>query len=538
MKKIFLLLIGAMLFSCSDFLDTTPKDQLSSATVWQTEDDAFKAMVGCYSGWISGSDVVNWDCTSDIGFDYHPHEGYLGIANGVDMSGASIRLNFYDYTNIRRCNNFLANIDKIKFNDDKVKNSYIAQVRVIRAYRYYLMNSLYGGVPMDNTLFETAEEAQVAKSTEQEVYDFIQKELAETIPNLDKTVKSGYIGQGVAWAIKMRSALAMNDYAKALEAAKEVEKLNLYDLEPVYSNLFKTSGTTSKEVIYARQFLTTIASYSIIQMYNNADGGWSSTVPTRNLVDMYEMVNGLTKEEAGSGYNPEFPFNGRDPRMEATILYPGKDWQGRVINTLDKEINGKTNDDHPEAANNASKTGLSWGKYTQPMWTGDQGNTSVSPINFRYAEVLLTIAECNIEIAGGDLTLATDMLDKIRGRAGMPLVDRAKYNNQAMLRQLLRRERCVELAGEGLRRSDIVRWKTDDGKLLAQQVLNQDPMIGFVGTIVENTNPFLRAQIDNTPSKQYKMDARTFKPHYRYLPFQQDALDKNPRLVQNDGYTK
>lgn len=64
-------------------------------------------------------------------------------------------------------------------------------------------------------------------------------------------------------------------------------------------------------------------------------------IPTQNLVDMYEMANGLTKEEPGSGYDPTRPFSGRDPRMAMTILYPGRDWVSgydNIINTLDREL--------------------------------------------------------------------------------------------------------------------------------------------------------------------------------------------------------
>lgn len=90
----------------------------------------------------------------------------------------------------------------------------------------------------------------------------------------------------------------------------------------------------------------------IATMYNDADGGWSSMVPTQNLVDAYEMNNGLTKEEAGSGYDATHPFANRDPRMAMTVLFPGMDWVGingeTVLNTLDKVLpNGDANTNYP-----------------------------------------------------------------------------------------------------------------------------------------------------------------------------------------------
>ena len=538
MKKIFLLLFGATLFSCSDFLDTVPKDQLSSATFWKTETDAYNALVGCYSGWTSGATVLYWDCASDIGFNFHVHEGWRQLGNGT-VSASNAGAGFYTYAIIRRCNNFLANIDKITFSDPKVKANYIAQVKVIAAYKYALMNFWYGGVPLANELYATGEEAQIAKSTEQEVYNYVMSNLTdEVIAALDLKPKAGFIGKGAALAIKMRAALYKGDHATALAAANAIKGLGVYDLDPSYSNVFNIAGQSSKEIILAVQYIANVSGNGYLgMMYNNIDGGWSSMVPTRNLVDMYEMSNGLTKDEAGSGYDATYPFKGRDPRMAMSILYPGMTWQGRTLNTLDKTLaDGSANKDFPTFTDNASKTGLTWGKYLNPrsqypnVW-----NSSSCPILYRYAEVLLTIAECNIEMTGGNLGVAADMIDLVRTRAGMPVVDRSKYADQASMRELLRRERCVELAGEGLRRADIVRWKDASGKLVAETVLNQT-LIGYVGTVVTNTDPFLRAQINNTPADAYKIEERTFKAYMRYLPFSQGEIDKNPKLVQNPGY--
>ena len=61
-------------------------------------------------------------------------------------------------------------------------------------------------------------------------------------------------------------------------------------------------------------------------MYNNGDGGWSSIVPTYNLVDTYEMKNGMTIDEQGSGYDATHPFKDRDPRLAMSVIYPGADY--------------------------------------------------------------------------------------------------------------------------------------------------------------------------------------------------------------------
>lgn len=169
----------------------------------------------------------------------------------------------------------------------------------------------------------------------------------------DAPAASGYIAKGTALAIKMRSALYYADYQRAKEAAKAIMDLGQYELDPSYENLFMVAGQNSKEIIAAVQHDANLYSnWMIATMYNDADGGWSSMVPTQNLVDAYEMNNGLTKEEAGSGYDATHPFANRDPRMAMTVLFPGMDWVGingeTVLNTLDKVLpNGDANTNYP-----------------------------------------------------------------------------------------------------------------------------------------------------------------------------------------------
>ena len=258
----------------------------------------------------------------------------------------------------------------------------------------------------------------------------------------------------------------------------------------------------------------------------------SSIVPTQNLVDMYEMTDGKTKEESNL-YDAAHPFANRDPRMAMSILYPGQDWRGSVLNTLDKTLADKSdNKNYPTYTDNASKSSLTWAKYLDPidqypnMWS-----TGTCVIVFRYAEVLLSYAEAENELNGPSAQVY-DYLDQIRTRAGMPVVDRARYSTKETLRELIRRERCIELAGEGLRRADILRWKDAAGKMLAETLLN-GPLNRIVGTIDYNeTDPYKRAVVTGKDL----IENREFAAKNRYLPIPQDSMDKNPNLKQNSGY--
>lgn len=533
-KNSFLLACLTLLASsCDDFLDTIPGDALSPATTWKTENDARKFLVGCYDGWIDDSEILYWDCASDFGFNNFIHEGFRLVGNG-DISPSRVGADFYDFSTIRRCNDFLENIKPVEFKNEEDKEDLIGQVTLIRAYRYFVMNQIYGGVPIIES-YLTAEDAKVPRNSEEEVKQFIYDEVDKAVRCLRKMPQArGYLAKGAALALKMRSALFYGDYERALGAAQEIIGMDEYSLDSDFSRLFLVDGHDSPEVIAATNHDTNIMStWVIATMYNNRDGGWSSIVPTQNLVDTYEMANGLTTDEPGSGYDPAHPFAGRDPRMAMTVIYPGQDWDGEILNTLEKTINGQNNPNDPNAADNASKTALSWAKYLggRPDYYADMWSANANVIIFRYAEVLLSYAEAANELYGPKDEIY-DMLDKIRRRAGMPDVDRAKYASREKLRELIRRERGAELAGEGLRRADLIRWKDEDGKMWAETLLNGDltRVTGYID--YSEPDPERRAVITGTEL----IETRKFAPFNKFLPISQSYLEKNPKLIQNPGY--
>ena len=529
--------------SCSDFLDVTPKDALSPSTTWRTETDAEKFAIGCYDGWEDGTQLLYFVCGSDYGFNNFSWEGYRPWGDGT-LTATNTGASLYSFTTIRRCNTFMENIDAIPFTDEATKNDLIAQVRFLRAYQYFKMNWWYGGVPIiDN--YESAEEAQVPRNTEEEVRTFVEQELDEITPMLNATpAERGRVAKGAALALRMREALYYEDWATAKDRAQQIIDLGQYSLDPDYENLFTVAGQSSPEIILAVQYIENTKGLGVIgQMYNNGDGGWSSVIPTHNLIDTYEMENGLTIDEDGSGYDPVHPFANRDPRLAMTVCYPGADYINSngvtaVFNTLDTQIDGADNANYMTSADNASKTGLTWNKYLAPITQyADIWSTSACPIVFRYAEVLLTWAEAENELNGPSAEVY-NKLNQIRTRVGMPEVDQAKYGTKEKLRELIRRERGVEFAGEGIRRADIVRWKDASGKMVAETVLN-GTLERRVGTVSmdASVDPELRATITvDAPATEKFIETRKFAAHNRYFPIPQTSIDKNPQLTQNNGY--
>lgn len=545
MKRIFTYIVAGMsLFatsSCSDFLNTVPHDALSPSTTWKTEQDAEKFLVGCYNGWIDEGGIFYWDCTSDYGYSNFLWDGYQSIGNGTMTAGLKEVAEYYDFKEIRRCNDFLTNIENVPFADEAKKKDMIAQVKLMRAYDYFNKNWLYGGVPIIES-YESREEAQVPRNTEAEVNKFIEDELDEAIPMFmnDKATTRGYIDRATALAVKMRHALYYEKYDRAKEAAQAIIDMGKYKLDSDFLHIFTLAGRDSEEIIASAQYLENYdGNSSIGSMYNNADGGWSAMVPSWYLVDDYEMDNGLTKEEAGDYYDPVHPFANRDPRMAMTIAFPGMDWEKEdgtieILNTLNDSINDKKNINYANGEDNASKTGLTWGKYLLPLSQyADMWDTGACTILFRYAEVLLSYAEAENELNGPSDNVY-GKLNLIRNRVGMPSVDKAKYSTKEKLRELIRRERSIEMAGEGLRRADILRWKDDTGKMVAETVMPGN-FLRPGGIINYNElDPYKRAEI--IPDSLVLVESRGFAPHNRYLPIPQTARDVNSKLDQNPNY--
>lgn len=530
MKKIiYLLALTAILASCSnDFLDTAPKDALSPVTFWKTQKDLDLALTGCYNGFQSGTGLIYRECGSDNAYNNFPWEGWTNIGNGK-LSAADPGSSYYNFVTINRCNEFLANADNATVVPEETRNIYKAQVRFIRAYRYYLMTVNYGDVPLIETNFETPEEAKVERTPQAQVRSFIEKELTDIINILPASYSAGEFGKatkGAAQALLMRYYLYFKEYDKALSTAKSITG---YELNPSFEGLFDPANEVNPEVILSAQYVSDLYRVNFTPYLPNSRGGWSSVVPTQSLVDAFEMADGKTIAEAQATgeYNPANPYVNRDPRLRASIVYPGQIFGGKVYRSVEEGDN-----DYFSKADNASKTGYNFKKYTlfydlnpeAQYW--NMGNDFYI---FRYAEVLLTIAEAKIELGQIDDEMY-NAIDAVRVRAGMPKVDRVKYASQASLRDLLRNERRVEFAMEGLRRDDIIRWD------IAKIVLNGDLMGSRKGTVLDTKQPNGDHNVSLTLPANL-IETRTFEtPKNNLLPIPQSAIDRNPKLSQNPEY--
>lgn len=531
MKKIiYLIAIVALLNACSEsFLDTAPNDALSPTTFWKTKKDLDLALTGCYNGFESGGSQFYRECGSDNGYNNFPWEGWTNIGNGK-LSAADPGGSYYSFSTINRCNEFLANVDNATAVSEADRAIYKAQVRFIRAYKYYILTVNYGDVPLIKENFASPDEAKVPRDSQADVRKFIEDELAAVIGVLPDSYSGGEFGKatkGAAQALLMRYHLYFKNYDKALATAKSISG---YSLHPSFGGLFDPANEQNDEVILSVQYTQDLYQFSYTPYLPNSLGGWSSVVPTQSLVDAFGMADGKTIEEAelAGEYDPANPFVDRDPRLRASVVYPGQVFAGKIYKSIESN-----SPDYFNNANNATRSGYNFKKYTTFMDLNPGSsywNMGNDVFLFRYAEVLLTIAEAKVELDQIDNELYK-ALDDVRQRAEMPKVDRAKYASQSSLRELVRNERRVEFAMEGLRRDDIIRWG------IAKDVLNGDLMGAKRGIVLATTQPNGDYNVSMTLPANL-IENRSFDASKNILlPIPQSAMDKNPALKPNNpGY--
>lgn len=525
MKKYTYLLFlaaGIGLPACKDnFLDRNPLDSYSNSSLWSSQSDASAALNGCYNSFEDGYNTIYMDCASDNAYNQYYWEGYTYFGNGTITPSSGSFQNRWSYVTIQRCNWFLENIAATPM-DKAVKERYAAEARFLRAYQYFTLTQLYGDVPLVKTTISASEANAVIRTVKGQVQDFILSELSEIATILPVSYSGSDIGRitkGAALALKARIELYTGKYAAAVEDAQSVMALG-YALFPSYPDLFRIQNENNSEVILDIQYKENdYSNGNLGVMPSSSLGGWSSIDPTQDLVDAYEMKSGKLITDAASGYDEREPYNNRDPRLTSTIVLPGQMYEGRYYNSIES-----TSSDYYSGGNN-SATGYIVKKYTPHLSDfSDMWNTGLNIILIRYAEVLLTYAEAKIEMGSIDASVYS-AIDAVRIRAGLPKTDRTVYNDQSSLRGLIRRERRVELAMEGLRWFDIQRWK------IAEQVMAK-PVRGVRLGKVDPANGKLTLTGDHI-----KVEDRTFDPGKNYLwPIPQKEVDINKNLGQNPNY--
>jgi hypothetical protein len=532
---ITLVLLGALNSGCNKgFFDKQPLDAASDATFWKTENDAQLALVGCYntgSGWDRMESF--WTCRGNLFLDLAAGNGSEKelfpdhVTDGTLTPSYWLIYNYWanSYKKIAVCNNFLDHAAGITMDETK-KAVMVAEVRTLRAYEYFNLVLYYGDIPLIEKVLTLDEANSVSRTPKSEVWAFLETELKESTALLPQTRpdnENGRITAGAALGILGRLQMAEKKWAEAAATYKSIIDFKCYSIDPKYRELFQESHELSKEIILSTQCLKDVyGNTQLIFQTPEQWGGWHQFSLFNELVKEYECTDGKTIDVSPL-YDKNNPYNNRDPRLDATIFIPERTvFRGSIYTT------------NPTSGNNDK-----FGKY--PVWSGysllkfmedDPGvNVWSSGTNFilmRYSEVLLGYLESKLESGAAiDQALLDQTVNLVRGRAAvnMPPVTTTSTDE---LRKIVRRERRVELAFEGLRYYDILRWG------IAAEELNHQ----FTGQkLTNNPSGYTTYPVDADGYYIMGQQERAFKKGVNELwPIPQSERDVNKNLTQNPNY--
>lgn len=507
MKKLLYSLITLTLLifnGCNkSYLNVLPEDKITSVTFWQSENDVKLALNGIYSVLrnraIYGSGPTLDACTPDAyqwawwnGKEEQIGDGSITpTSDGLTMERWTIC-----YQIINRANYFLANIDNVVLSDES-KATYIGEVHFLRGIAYALLAETYGGVPIINSVIKVDEASLVKRSTLQETWDQAIADYDIAISNLKVVAPEiGRATKGAALGLKMRVYLYQNNYTEVLKMVQAIEDLHVYSLFPSYEGLFKLENENNSEVLFDIQYIGGNLEqgnfFAWLALPQNAASGASDPAPTQNIVDAYEMIDGSTVD-------PSNPYEGRDPRLDFSILRPGAFFEGKL---------------YPVEIKNHTGQRVGFGLRKNVGENIPLPTMRMSPLNFivlRYADVLLSKAEALIE-TNQNIDEAIALINRIRTeRNDVKITLLPMGLSQAEARNKLRHERRIEFFGEGINWADIKRWNIGPD-IYPVEIRAAD------GGLIETKFPLGYKAKDNL------------------LPIPDSERSLNPNLTQNPGW--
>lgn len=492
-----------------DFLNVTPTDKVSDANFWKTEKDANAGVSAVYNDLqnndIYGLYVYNDGLTPSAYIWDDGGTGFGPVAKGnMNPFTTSVANKFKAlYNGVYRANLALEKLPGVNM-PAATNHRLIAEATFLRALYYYQLTDFYGDVPLVTKTLKLGDPLP-GKETRANLLTFIIKEAGAAADSLPKSYPAALVGhatQGAALTLKAKAQLMAKQYADAAATCQTITGLG-YDLYTDYRNMFiSTSAENNVEVIFDVQYLAPgLGQGSLLDKRlstrSSFSSGWSNVYASVNLVNNYEMKNGKAITDVGSGYDPANPYNNRDPRLDYTVVRPGATWKGIPYANLRLD-------------NAATFTGYLTRKYVLEVDGFGAGDSPLNFIIFRYADVLLMLAEAQNEAAGPDATVYA-AINKVRARKGVEMPEIPAGKSKEEMRDIIRHERMIEFAMEGTYYSDIRRWG------IATQLMNGLVVTNIAGQQIDKIN-FVNA--------------------FNLWPIPQVEMDLNSNLVQNPDYAK
>lgn len=616
MKKIInacmaLTVTAATFTACNrDFLNTTPEDRYAADATWSDPALSEAFVTDIYNVYHDGLlNQESMDCISD---------NMLYNFGRADIMESNVAPNFLGWVNntyewgemyirIRAANTALENLSSVSKFDAGIIDRLKGESYFLRAHCYNQLLRYYGGVPLIKSSYALANpDFTAARNSYEECVNSIVSDLDSAALLLDgKNLALGRATKDAAWALKARVLLyAASDlhdiptakaksaliagfsnpellgyvsgdrkarWTAARDAAKKVMDLGKYgymwgltaplsknDAIAAYTDVFLSRNGGEKESILSKYYINAStddwgAWYPRNNMPNGYHG-WTSSEPTQNLVDNYEMMDG-SKFDWNNPAEAAQPYDNRDPRFYASIMYDGSPWKARTsdgagfdpygeiqMGSYDVIKDGKTvtyfglDTRNSNIENwNGTRTGYAIKKFINqdPAIVDMNQKQQIPSMQIRYTEVVFNYIEACLEL--GDEVEAKKWLNQIRFRAGMPAIT----ESGAALVDRYRNERNIEMVAEEQRFYDCRRWMiapTTLGQPVRIMVITGKLKPGKTVTTYrysrENYDYTYRVQNIEAGVENRKWDDKVYFP-----PISIDEINKSKKkLIQNPGY--
>lgn len=517
----FSLILLISMIGCSEkYLEFLPEDKMTSANFPQNDKDLKLLLNGVYAH-LRESEIYNQGLFSFGALDGATPNAFnwgnfsISRAGNGQLSPSDGDMLTFRWTRsygiIFRANYLLEVLDKMPLGDAE-KATYLGEAHFLRGLAYSILAESYGGVPIILKSISTEEAKTISRSTAQETWDQAIADYDVAISKLGNSAPSpGRATKGSALGLKMRAYLYQGRYNDVLSTISQIEALNKYSLFSSYEGLFKRENENNNEVLFDIQYIRGENSQgSFVDQYcGTGTGSWtrgSRYVPTNDLVNAYEKIDGTPGKYFESTINLNDPYAGWDPRLKFTVVVPGSYMLGyRFPNYL-----------YPGGAFNHAGNRLrhlSTRKYRidKEADLPPSGQSDINYIVMRYADVILSKAEAILE-TNGNVDEAVALINRIRTeRTDVKISPLPMGLTREAAREKLRHERRIEFALEGLYWMDIRRWNI--GKDI------------YPVKVVDHTGSVIETKFPNG-----------YLQYYNLLPIPDSERSLNPNLTQNPGW--
>ncbi|MDE5666254.1 RagB/SusD family nutrient uptake outer membrane protein [uncultured Duncaniella sp.] len=429
-------ILGGSMVSCEDFLEKQPLDSVSTSNFWHTKKDAEKALTAVYSSFRNstfsavpaGGPCTEQEVLSDNAVTRAAHSAIQ--QGGITPSTGGILNDMWtdSYKGIAAANYYLDNCERVRdLYTESEFNKMKAEALFVRAFFYNELVVHYGDVPLMLHVAKVGDGFDVMPRTERaQVVRQIMEDIdfaMEWLPDIAYT--DGHAVFGSALMLKCRVLLNDRKYAEVAELAGEYihSGSNPFRLADDYAGIFFGKQIGNPEIMFSIQFTAPDDFHALDQMV----GSRMTVFPSYNLRAAYEDG---------------------DPRIKMTMYELGDPW-------VNNDKSGKFEDDGNRAEGLVPFTGMAFKKYLDTNCFVPKASTLSDQhiVKMRYADLLLMYAEAMFESGHGADPRALKALNDVRQRPGVEMPAKTE-----LTREIIRNERRVELAYEGIRYYDIIRW--------------------------------------------------------------------------------